>query len=1259
MAMQNYKQSTSRKIFTNHPFRNGMVYEDMTLNERQLKTSINYDISNTGDYGYPRGAFVNAVLHTGLSTIKLPNIPILQRTNLGASFLIASDYLVNTEEYVNQDIGATATGISNTPLTTPFGLHIIRLGSDVGVFNNKRGFKSVFLHYVYDGDTIYVKDTPDGTSYPVRFLGIDTPEMPPLGFDYMYDSVGKMLYRGTDGTLWSWGVHESFQDDLALALGQYYFAPFGDVVNLMWAYYDVGLGVWETAVAIPNINYTTMTDTQAIINYTLARKAKQRVIDLLAGSSTLIIEYDPLSKSKDVYERELAYAYTNSYVSINAHLVAYGLAKTAYNVHTQLHFDLLKSVEDNAKTNNYGVWNTSVVNSVPSVIDAGIVAQLTSHDPTTIPYEVLDDSFIKDCEDVTYKLNTDLYDTKSYLEPTKVKTTLFSTAPGDVIVQFLQNSHVKEGYEFDTYLKEVPHVDNTWRNATTLLGRILHNGVVKYRGPITVQYDGEYHNIIIVRPKEILIGSQNLNDATSIVFNAFSENPYVYKDLLQGDPEVGYFAYPAIMSSLIYDRILTEGNKDDVRVLKSFNAQQQCYIKPYIAFPLCSATDYDGTYMRYLFTGREKADEGWFKIGSLVGGVPTYDATAIPAASTSGSGLKTFDFTETAGKAVTIELETRYLKFTATNTGSGFGVVRDSKTGLKYDYEATYELKASIDVLQYITYDSMGISYAPYDGYAPVTFTITNKDTSANTSVKSNFVVINTGTISNPVYLGTLACQFKFEGVVFTLFKTDFNMHAQSYSITTVVDNVYRIHKSVSATQIVFNTGVSYVDQQDMLATYDVWKATDIALFDRSLILYGPHMGGHAIQFLEFDDFSLAPFPFGQIMFDRPIIHVHEHRGSLYIFSEDGIWIMHSGLSYIDMRRTFAYAGISLHPVEKASVVTVGNNVFVLHDNKGYVIRTNQMVQDASDIFTQVLSTPVDTILDTPRLFIRDRLQYGYGLVVGDTSNIDATFMAVNYNNELHLYGTYFIEDIDMPLLINYIYDIDKKRWRMYDSIVGGVPIAKTSDRSTKTYGLIMLNNLENTFATYAQYMHYLPENNKGYKLGDATAIYYTDKNKWEVAINSDDIERNLSPIACYFDTGALGFNTMHAKRIRRIYVDVVNISGNDLQFKIMPYVDGVHVSNDVEVTAILDAYGDLMTDVDVNYDALVLPRVYNLIAPGVNAIEGFNLTEHMLSTRNRVRIDLRTNVTGRLPGFIMMVPTTDTYNITHYGLVFRTQSAR
>lgn len=179
MSVKTYKSSTARRIFSNHPFKKGMLYEEVTLVDSTSKTIVNLDIPSSGDYAYPRPAYVNAAIDTFFEVaLDFPTTIIKQSTSLAKSFLIGFEQTVSEEDFVNDVVDTTQS--LNRPET--LGLYIISNGNEFEEKERRNGiFKIVGIDDVFDGDTFRFKILRNGQEeqVTVRLLGIDTPELWP------------------------------------------------------------------------------------------------------------------------------------------------------------------------------------------------------------------------------------------------------------------------------------------------------------------------------------------------------------------------------------------------------------------------------------------------------------------------------------------------------------------------------------------------------------------------------------------------------------------------------------------------------------------------------------------------------------------------------------------------------------------------------------------------------------------------------------------------------------------------------------------------------------------------------------------------------------------------------------------------------------------------------------------------------------------------------------------------------------------------
>ena len=185
MPVVAYKSSSTRRIFTNLPFKRGMLYEDLMINENVSRTVVNLDIPSSGDYAQPRPAFVNAAIDTFYKvSLNYPTILIKQNTSLAKSFIIGFEQSVNEDDYVN-DI-YRAEGSLQSPQN--FGIRILENQRGFEERERRDGiFKILDITNILDGDTFEFeieKFTTNGTPFViterVRLLGIDTPELGPV-----------------------------------------------------------------------------------------------------------------------------------------------------------------------------------------------------------------------------------------------------------------------------------------------------------------------------------------------------------------------------------------------------------------------------------------------------------------------------------------------------------------------------------------------------------------------------------------------------------------------------------------------------------------------------------------------------------------------------------------------------------------------------------------------------------------------------------------------------------------------------------------------------------------------------------------------------------------------------------------------------------------------------------------------------------------------------------------------------------------------
>ena len=1218
MGTTAYSSGRSKRIYTNYPFRKGMVFEDLISGEYQCKSVINYDYTNAGDYVFPRPAFVNALLHNGVTPVKLPESSVVMATNMGPKYLISTDTWVSKNDFVNDVVGVTPE-IKGT-----YGLHLTKLEQDLSNYETTRGVKEVILVNVVNNAVITVKDTEEGNPYLVKLIGVST---------------------------------------------------------------------------LPGDNYY----------YTLARVL---MIDYTLGK-TLRLVYDPVAP-EEIDDHVPAYLFANDML-VNYLMLYKGYSYLENINDNYLFYDELREAYYAAVTAGYSIHGdiTPLVNAqIESYYASSVLANSgfilsESEGPTKELY------FKQSVVEQT-NIDTVIYDTKTYVEAVLSATDLLTPIAGDTYIQMLRNDYTKNSYNQTVNYFEYPHVNHAWRNALSFIGRIVIEGQVAYKGLITIQANQtELFRIILVKPASLNPLLWNLEDPTSTALNAY-EDIVVFNDEVFTDASM-YFRNPTMSTTLIYNDYPREGV--EVSILKRFNRQQKCFVKPYVLIPEMALSGFQKAQMRFKYKIDQDEEEGWedlIVLADSVEGLATKNEVKILNSTGELAYLKntiyllngTFTYvpsTFTAWNAQTTKYtQTKSNPYILDPSAYSIGTIIECGDTYKTYYRVAYnrsvkdlsELNARSLEVEIRTVYNPGVTVQATSNPLNLVYNISSTEKNLSIEGVYNFTFANGVTLvkdgidtiereylditldhDSNVYvkrfLGThwSVLNERYEFNTTDILTTYYNSvtFSLTYKATMTsaaavtsffVSSNYEEALTVMPSQLIYLTGEEVL-KTTILSEHNIYNATNVVQLDRYVILYGEHIGSNCLQFLEYDNFSIAPFPYGQIIFDRAIIHVHVHRGSLYVFCEDGIWIMHKGFGYQDMIKTFAYAGIKLHPTEKGTVQSLGNNVFVLNNNRCFVIRTNINIQDASDIYTIPISNAVNQIIEDPRIFLKERLQYGYSQVIDDTKPLTTYYKTFIDNQEIYLTASYYLKDPLQKLMVSYIYNNETGRWKIYDTLAASIPIESISSNNSKGFDYLCVNDVNDGCPTLATFLYEIPVNNLyDYSLGDAMGLIKDAQGEWKLASAVNGVDHPFVPIACEFDTGSLDMNSMHKKKVRRFYINIINIDGESLEFKAIPYIDGVPELDNISVEALLNAVGDLTEDFDLNTE-LVVPLVFKFISPSVGLIEGYTLPESYFTTRSRLILDIRTNLLGKIPGLKLLVPTTSRYHITHYAIVYRQQMAR
>lgn len=1229
MGTTAYSSGRSKRLFTNYPFKKGMNFTNLISGEYQCKSLINYDYTNAGDYVYPRPAFVNALFHNGLNSVKLPESTLIMKTNLGPKFLVSADSWVSKEDFLNDTV--TARG----DITGIYGLHIHELEQEISSFETVRGTKVIYPSSVVDGNHIYARFSTDVEEDPtkIQLLGIKTPT---VSEDHYADAVAVLQHYLDNGT-------------------------------------------------------------------------------------TFHIVYDPASAETNEAGDVVAYLFVDT-ILVNAVMAHQGLAEISGIEDNYMFYDTLIGAYYFAVDRGCNLWGEAD----PVTINASAYAMslAVSEEEPDFTLNSGDNNkelyFKQAVINKNSEITETLYDTISYFGSDATATTLF--IPNfDTYIQMLRNDYEKDEYSHLVKYFEYPHVNHSWRNAMSFLGRVVKDGVVVYKGLITIQYvpdDG--FKIILIKPRSVNPLMWNSQDAESIYLNALDPNPQVYQhEIFTAD--AAYFRYPTISTTFIYDRDPIFDS--EAKLISSFDKTNRAYIQPYLVIPQIPVDSFVKTQIRFKYDPNQEAEVGWEDIL-----IPVAEATSISPAKKiidpGGDLAYLKDTIRAMNKSVVFLSQTTQAAWNATTETYVWDThpliqadaIAYYPIGAIFKYtppgfpSVYYEVKNSLSAKDFsnlnsrplevelrtiylnknpeaiITSNPLGLTisatgeFIATDPLVQESYSISFQQ--GTTTVKDGidtlvraFVDVTVGKTEGSFtkrFLGThynaVTDIYEFETTdEFSVYFDKINfimnykstMNSSAVVTTLYIDNEKKTYTSTGVSQIIYLSGFKLFQDDTIMQEHDIYKATSIAQFDRYLILYGDGVGNHSLQFLEYDDFALAPFPYGQITFDSKIIHVHPHRGTLYVFCEDGVWILHKGFGYSDMIKTFAYAGISLNPAEKGSVASLGNNVFVIHNHKGYVIRTNVNVEDQSDVYTIPITSGVEQIMEDPRTFLKDRLQYGYAIHIDNIQNVTAHYKSYVTTNEIFVMASYHIGYPLQRLLVTYVYNNDTGRWKLYDSVAAIIPIDVVSSGSAKGFDLFCVNDFEDGMPTLASYLFQIPYNSVYTSaLGDSIGLVRVENDEWKPASKDVGINNPFIPIACEFDTGSLDINSMHKKKFRRFYVNIINVDGESLEFKGIPYIDGVPAADNLSVEALLNVAGELEESITLNAE-IIVPNIFRFIQPSLETLEGYTIPESSFTTYSRVILDLRTNLLGKIPGLKLLIPTKSRYHITHYAIVYRQQMAR
>jgi len=880
------------------------------------------------------------------------------------------------------------------------------------------------------------------------------------------------------------------------------------------------------------------------------------------------------------------------------------------------------------------------------------------------------------------EIDLGIYDTESYYLEDKPETDLINRSENDeVYIEILKHNYIKDEYDFEVISHDIPQYNMFWRNAIAFLGRVIVNGDIQYKGLIILQFDGTRHNVILQKPKEVNFGTFSQEDPTSLSYNALDPAPFVFEDLI-GDDALA-FRFPTILGVIPYNFFFplrgTGNLREFAKTFSSFDKNQLMYLRPYFAIPempfVNMAADnriFSITLERLMFP--EDTPDRYVLSNSV-------DVNGLPFIDWEANELRDFlyqiyDLSNTHSQVIRFRLVTEILENpTVVVSGGQAANIPIAPSDLKDLSQVLNNMETSAidtegDLIYRININSRQDNSTQYSADIKI-----SRDTSFTDITGQKVIQANTiedrfeWNISDQREV--IQRIVNFEGIDFPINLTtgktngEYNLisYEQEVLVTVSVDssNGQHIrHVSTGTTQPILVRGEQLLDPNEMLKRHNLKNATYLAGYDRYLLLYGPYTGSNVLQFLEYDQADYAPYPFGAIDFDYEISHIHVHRGNIYVFTTGGLWILHSIVDYLNLRKTMAYSNLDLNPTEKRTVKSFGNEVFYMHDNRGYVIRTNVNVESQDDVYIIPVTGPVDNILKYPNEYIKMRLQEGYGKIIDAFEDLKVTYYTKASNTELYIYATYYIEDQynrKENIMVVYIYDKDNRRWKTYDMVRGGYPVEDFTSGNAKGYDLLLINDYKNPYTTYASYLNYLPRNDEDIVIGDVQSVLDGQFIKNERPTNIPTYQTDR--ISGLLDSGALAFNSQHTKKIRRINTTFLDIKGEGFNFYIVPYVDYLNYQNRIDVEVIRNASNDYIAEFKENINELGISSVLPVISSKTFQQQGFRVSLKDIQSTKKLNLLTQLNMRGKLPGFKMYLFMDDKMKIGDYGIVYRQQKAR
>jgi endonuclease YncB( thermonuclease family) len=427
-------------------------------------------------------------------------------------------------------------------------------------------------------------------------------------------------------------------------------------------------------------------------------------------------------------------------------------------------------------------------------------------------------------------------------------------------------------------------------------------------------------------------------------------------------------------------------------------------------------------------------------------------------------------------------------------------------------------------------------------------------------------------------------------------------------------------------------TKTAYVSNDMLTNNINIKNATRIELFNNQILLYGSNIGSNIIQGALFKNPEYFPFPFRTIELEEPIVHLHLHKGNIFVFGQYNIYLLSGGADLTELSLFKVYENLSINPANISTVKSIANNVVFFNKQIGYVIVQNKYTGLPQDLQIFKLTENISNVLIYPEVLLKQRLKIN-NLNIPVTINSVKAYPNIFAENNMITYVVsytvnYTISGEQSPttkyITIFYRYNQTFAYWSMYDFTF--------YDRFVSSY--ICEPQL------YHQFL--VKKNSSVYLSSFVDLVMPPTIPEMIVDLGIDDVY----PIETFIDSGYLGVDPMNEKRFKDLLLEFNNIGGASLKLYCDFYIDGVSflISNP-------------------EYYSLVYPTLPPQEIPGYfhlgtredgDTNSYYQLDTDLLTVGDRVRVRYPIWGKGRMPSFTLSIQADSIYEFINFSVIYK-----